>query len=172
MKKADLIKMPAYFDRYINLVEDTDVITALEKYGSNFFEKEKTNFEKLGDKVYAPGKWTIKDILQHIIDAERVFAYRALRFARNDKAELHSFDEDSFAANANAKKRTVFDLLGEFDNLRGANILFFKSLDVETMFREGIASGDKISVLALGFTMCGHPIHHMNVIKERYYPLL
>ena len=164
--------MPAYFDRYINLVEDIDLITALEKYGAGFFEKEKTNFEKLGDKVYAPGKWTIKDILQHIIDAERVFAYRALRFARNDKAELHSFNEDAFAANANTKTRTLHDLLEEFANLRGANILFFKGLSTEAMFNEGIASGDKISVLALGFTMCGHPIHHMKVIKERYYTLI
>lgn len=164
--------MPAYFDRYINLVEDIDVITALEKYGADFFEKERASFEKLGDKVYAPGKWTVKDILQHIIDAERVFAYRALRFARNDKAELHSFNEDAFAANANTKIRSVHDLLEEFANLRGANILFFKGLDVETMLREGIASGDKISVLALGFTMCGHAIHHMKVIKERYYALL
>ena len=74
--------MPNYFDRYINLVEDIDVIAALEKYGVAYLEKEKVNFEKLGDKVYAPGKWTIKDILQHIIDAERVLSFLAKRKAR------------------------------------------------------------------------------------------
>lgn len=172
MKKSEIIKMPNYFDRYINLVEESDVITALEKYGPAYLEKEKAMFEKLGDKVYAPGKWTIKDILQHIIDAERVFAYRALRFARNDKTELHGFNEDHFAAHADTKKRTVTDLLEEFRLLRSLTIVFYKALDKEALLREGIASGNAISVLALGFTMAGHPIHHMNVIKERYFPLM
>lgn len=172
MLKSEIATMPNYFDRYINLVEESDVVAALEKYGPAWLEKEKANFEKLGDKVYAPGKWTIKDILQHIIDAERVFAYRALRFARNDKTELHGFDEDHFAAHANTKNRSITDLLDEFKLLRSLTIVFYKALDKETLQREGSASGNKISVLALGFTMAGHPIHHMNVIRERYYPLL
>ena len=172
MKKSDLQKMPKYFDRYINLAEDIDVIEALEKFGPKYLEKEKATLEKLGDKVYAPGKWTAKDILQHIIDAERVFAYRALRFARNDKTELHGFDEDHFAAHANTKNRGIEDLLQEFRMLRDLTIVFYKALDKETLLREGTASGNTISVLALGFTMAGHPIHHMGVLKERYYPLL
>src|ERR1700756_2838860 len=118
MKKSEIIKMPNYFDRYINLVENIDVIAALEKYGPASLEKEKAIFEKLGDKVYAPGKWTIKDILQHIIDAEKVFTYRALRFARNDKTELPGFNEDDYAAIANTKNRTIADLLEEFNLLR------------------------------------------------------
>jgi len=164
--------MPAYFDRYINLVEDLGVISALEKYGPAFLEKEKESFERLDDKIYAPGKWTIKDILQHINDAERVFSYRALRFARNDKTELHGFNEDHFAANAHVKNRDVADLLEEFSLLRRSNILFFRSLDKEALLREGTASGNTISVLALGFTMAGHAVHHVTVVKERYYPLL
>ncbi|MGZ3865602.1 MAG: DinB family protein [Bacteroidia bacterium] len=172
MLKSEILKMPNYFDRYINLVEESDVIAALEKYGPAWLEKEKANFEKLGDKVYAPGKWTIKDILQHIIDAERVFAYRALRFARNDKTQLHGFDEDHFAAHANTKNRSIADLLDEFKLLRSLTIVFYKALDKETQQREGIASGNKISVLALGFTIAGHAIHHMNVVKERYYKML
>jgi uncharacterized damage-inducible protein DinB len=172
MKRSEIVKMPNYFDRYINLVEDIDVISALEKYGPVYLEKEKSNFEKLGDKIYAPGKWTIKDILQHIIDAERVFAYRALRFARNDKTELHGFDEDHFAAHANTKNRSVADLLEEFKLLRSLTIVFYKALHKEALLREGTASGNTISVLALGFTMTGHAIHHMNVIKERYFPLV
>ena len=172
MKKSEIIKMPNYFDRYINLVEDIDVIAALEKYGPAYLEKEKSSFEKLGDKVYAPGKWTVKDILQHIIDAERVFAYRALRFARNDKTELPGFDEDHFAAHANTKNRTVTDLLEEFKLLRSLTIVFYKALDKETLLREGTASGNTISVLALCFTITGHAIHHMNVLRERYFPLI
>jgi len=164
--------MPAYFDRYINLVEDIALVKALEKYGPTFLEAEKEKFEQLGDKVYAPGKWTIKDLLQHIIDAERVFAYRALRFSRNDKTELPGFDENSYAENTQVKDRSVADLLEEFGVVRQSTILFFKGLDDAALQREGIASGNKFSVLAIGFTLCGHLIHHMLVIKERYYPLL
>lgn len=164
--------MPAYFDRYINLVDDIDVLAAMQKYGAPFLEKEKANFEKLGDKVYAPGKWTIKDLLQHIIDAERVFAYRALRFSRNDKTELPGFDEDHYAANVSTKNRTVADLLEEFKTVRQSTIQLYKNLSPAAMHYEGVASGNKMSVLALGFTLCGHPIHHLNVIRERYFPLL
>jgi hypothetical protein len=172
MKRSDIVSMPPYFDRYINLVEDLDLIEALEKYGPAFLEREKERFEQLGDKVYAPGKWTIKDLLQHLIDAERVFVYRAMRFARNDKTELPGFDEDAYAAHANTQTRSVADLLEEFSFLRRSTILFYKTLDAAALQREGVASGNKISVLALGFTICGHPAHHMNVIRERYYPLL
>ncbi len=164
--------MPKYFDRYINRVEDIDLIEALEKYGSSFLEAEKENFEALGDKIYAPGKWTIKDLLQHMIDAERIFAYRALRFSRNDKTELPGFDEDRYAANVSTKSRTITDLLEEFKTVRTATIQLFRTFDATFMHREGIASGNKMSVLAIGFTMCGHTIHHLGVIKERYYPLL
>jgi len=172
MKRSNLITMPAYFDRYINLVEDIELIEALEKYGSSYLEKEKEIFEKLGNAVYAPGKWNIRDLLQHLIDAERVFAYRALRFSRNDKTELPGFDENSYVATVNIKDRTVADLLEEFGAVRRSTILFFKSLDDTALQREGIASGNKLSALAIGFTLCGHPIHHLRVIKERYYPLL
>lgn len=164
--------MPNYFDRYINLVDDCEVVAALEKFGPSFLERELDKFIRLGDSIYAPGKWTIKDLLQHIIDAERVFAYRAMRFARKDKTELPGFDEDYYAQNANVKARHVHELLEEFSSLRGANILMYKSFDRDTLLREGVASGNKISVAALGFTMCGHVIHHMNVIRERYFPLL
>lgn len=172
MKRSDLKEMPKYFDRYIDLVEDIDLFEALQKYGAPFLEIEKSNFEKLGDRVYAPGKWTIKDLLQHMIDAERVFAYRALRFSRNDKTELPGFDEDHYAANVSTKNRTVVDILEEFKTVRTSTIQLFKGLDAVAMQREGVASGNKMSVLAIGFTMCGHPIHHMNVIKERYFPLI
>lgn len=172
MKRSQITKMPNYFDRYINLVDDVDVVEALEKYGQPFLEKERASLEQLSDEAYAPGKWTIKELLQHLIDAERIFAYRALRFARNDKTGLPGFDEDSYAKNAQAKTRTVDDLLEEFALQRRSNILLFNSFGQETLMREGTASGNSISVLALGFTMTGHIVHHMNIVKERYFPLL
>ena len=172
MKKSHIQKMPAYFDRYINLVEDIDVLEAFKKYGPDFLEKEKPTLEELGDKVYAPGKWTVKDIIQHIIDAERVFCYRALRFARNDKTILHGFEEDFYAANTNVKNRKLEDVLEEFKSVRQSTISLFKSFDKEALQRSGVALTTEISVLALGFTIAGHPIHHMKVLHERYFPLL
>ena len=164
--------MPTYFDRYINLVEDIDLIDALEKYGPAYFEKEKTTLEKLVDKVYAPGKWTVKDILQHLIDAERIFCYRALRFARNDKTTLHGFEEDHYAANTNVKNRSLNGILEEFKLVRQSTITLFKSFDEEALQRTGVALTTEISVLALGFTIAGHPIHHMKVLKDRYFSLV
>jgi hypothetical protein len=172
MKKSEINKMPEYFDRYINLVDDIDITKALEKYGSPYLLAEKANFSKLGDKVYAPGKWTIKDIIQHIIDAERVFSYRAMRFARNDRTALPGFDENTFALTAGANKRTLNELLDEFVSVRTSTISLYKSFTAEMMQQQGRSFDKDISVLAIGFTMTGHVIHHVNVLKERYYKLI
>src|SRR5687768_7286417 len=97
MKRSDIHSMPAFFDRYINLVEDIDLINALEKYSSMETLVSKEELEQLGEMKYAPGKWTVKDIIQHVIDNERIQAYRALRFARNDKSTLPGYNENLFA---------------------------------------------------------------------------
>src|SRR5262245_55829789 len=104
MKKHE-IELPEYFDRYINHVEDIELFEALNKYGANMFIDHKQKLIDIGDKVYSPGKWTVKDIIQHVIDAERVFDYRALSFARNEKALLASFNEDEYAEASNANDR-------------------------------------------------------------------
>lgn len=172
MKKSDITKMPEYFDRYINLVDDIDITKALEKYGEKYLLAEKQKFVELGDKVYAPGKWTIKDIVQHMIDAERVFSYRAMRFARNDKTALPGFDENAFAITANASKRDLNELLDEFAALRSATTKLYASFTNEMLIREGTSFNKDISVLAIGFTLTGHVIHHVNILKERYYKLI
>lgn len=164
--------MPDYFDRYINLVEDIDVIIAIEKYGIPVLQFEAEKIEKLGDKIYASDKWTAKDIIQHITDTERVFAYRALRFARKDPTPLPGFDENNYAKNANANQRKLEDIIKDFNHTRQSTISLFKSFDNEMMLSEGISNNNKISVLAFGFMIAGHFIHHINVIKERYYPLI
>ena len=164
--------MPQFFDRYINLVDDIAIDDALRQFGQSYLEKEKDNLVKLGDDVYAPGKWTVKDIIQHIIDAERIFAYRALRIARYDKTPLPGFEENVYALHTTASSRTLDDLLHEFYSVRAANIILFKSFNDDMLQNEGISSGNPVSVLALGFTIAGHTIHHVNVLRERYYPLL
>jgi uncharacterized damage-inducible protein DinB len=120
------------------------------------------------DYSYAEGKWTIKDIIQHIIDAERVFAYRALCFARNDKTALPSFDEDNYALQTNANKRSIMDLLTELSAVRHSTIYLFKTFSNEQLNRLGIASNSSMSVRALGFIIIGHQNHHQRVFEERY----
>ena len=120
------------------------------------------------DYSYAEGKWTIKDIIQHIIDAERVFAYRALRFARNDSTELPGYEEDDFAKYANGSRRSIMELLNEMSAVRYATLSLFKSFDAEQLSRIGIASNNPMSVRAAGFIIIGHQNHHQQVFSERY----
>lgn len=120
------------------------------------------------DYRYAEGKWTIKEIIQHVLDCERIFAYRALRFSRNDKTPLPSFEENDYAVNTDANRRSIQDLLTELSALRHSNLLFFKSLSDEQLKRIGTASNIQISVRALGFVIIGHQKHHQKVFRERY----
>ena len=120
------------------------------------------------DYRYAEGKWTIKEILQHLIDAERIFAYRALRFARNDKTPLPGFDENDYAAEAYADKRSIQELLTELAVVRQATQSLFKSFSQEELLRKGSASNNPVSVRALGFVIIGHQNHHERIFQERY----
>lgn len=117
---------------------------------------------------YAPGKWTVKDILCHITDGERVLAYRALRAARNDTTELPGYDQDLFAPNANANNRGIKSLLNEFHTVREATISLFNNLERNTYLNSTVAGGHPLSVRAAGYFIAGHELHHVNVIKERY----
>lgn len=172
MKKSAINPMPPFFDRYINLVDDIDIFEGFRKYAPREIFSDTQKLEQLGDRIYAPGKWTIKDILQHVIDNERIMAYRALRFSRNDRTNLPGYDEAVLAANTIASRRTIPDLLEEFEQLRVSTISLFANMDNEMIFRLGVANQTEISPLALGFVILGHPLHHMNVIRERYYPLI
>ena len=117
---------------------------------------------------YAEGKWTIKELLQHIIDAERVLSYRALRFSRKDATDLQGFNEDWYVVNSNGNERDFKDLLEEFINVRSASISLFKSFTPEMMAMIGSANNSDMTVRALGFIIPGHQMHHLKIIKERY----
>jgi uncharacterized damage-inducible protein DinB len=117
---------------------------------------------------YAEGKWTIKEILAHIIDDERIFSYRALRFARNDRTELPGFEQDDFALNSGANERDINDLLKEFGAVRESMIALFDSFNDEALLRSGVASGNVLSVRAAAYHIAGHEMRHVNIIKERY----
>lgn len=172
MKKSQIIPMPPFFDRYINLIEDIDLMEGFEKYTPESVLTHNDQLIALGDQVYAEGKWTVKDIIQHVIDNERIMSYRALRFSRNDQTALPGYDEAILAAHTMASGRTVEDLLSEFSELRQSTITLFKNMDETMLSRNGNANETMISPLALGFVVLGHPVHHMNVIRERYLPLL
>jgi uncharacterized damage-inducible protein DinB len=117
---------------------------------------------------YAEGKWTIKEILVHIIDDERIYAYRALRFARNDKTELPGFDQDDYAAESGANERDIKVILKEFATVRNATISLFEGFDNKALLRAGVADGKIMSVRAAAYHIAGHELRHINMIKERY----
>lgn len=137
-----------------NLATTTDFIRALPE--------EQLNYR------YAEGKWTIKEIIAHLIDDERIYAYRALRFARNDPTELPGFEQDDYALESRANARTIDDLLREFDTVRNSTIALFDSFDDEVLTRSGVASGNVMSVRAIAYHLAGHELRHMNIIRERY----
>jgi uncharacterized damage-inducible protein DinB len=120
------------------------------------------------DYRYAEGKWTIKDIIQHIIDTERIFAYRALRISRNDATALPGFEENDYVANTDANNRNIQDLLAELSAVRHANLFLFRSFSEEQLKRVGTASNASVSVRAIGFILIGHQKHHLKVFQERY----
>ncbi len=159
---------PSYFNTYIKLIEETDVITALLNHGDEadlFFLKineSETHYR------YAEGKWTIKEILQHINDAERVFCYRALAFARREQAVLPGFNENQYAANSHANNLSWSSLLNDLKIDRMNSISLFSSFSNDDLDYIGKASDYSISVRALGYIIAGHCIHHMNIVKERY----
>lgn len=157
-----------YFEHYINLVPEDDIISALKTNHQtvlDFIEdipRQKLNY------FYDDGKWTVKQVINHIIDTERILSYRALRFARGDNQKVLAFDEDLYAANANLTNTNIQMLADEFDSVRLSNILLFKQLsDKELLLKGHMASGE-VNVLSLGYMLCGHAQHHINIIKERY----
>jgi uncharacterized damage-inducible protein DinB len=170
MKGSELLEneYAGHFGTYIKEAGEGDLIEELEISLHEFIRFVQNIPMDKFDYRYAPGKWTIKDIIQHIMDCERIFAYRALRFSRNDQTPLPSFEEDDYANSTNSNGRSIQDLLTELSALRHSNLLFYKSLSEEQLKRLGTASNNRISVRALGFVIIGHQRHHQKVFEERY----
>ena len=157
-----------FYQNYIKLAPDDNVLDAMQRNTKNFRKLLKRIPRKKIDKAYEEGKWTLKELLQHLIDAERVFSYRAITFARKDNTSLPSFDENVWAANSMAAQRDWKEMIAEFKLLRTANELMFSSFDDGQLRAIGTASNKEINVLALGYIISGHVEHHINIIKERY----
>jgi hypothetical protein len=159
----------AYVRQYIDLVPDDGLV--LEHLRANL-DVTAAFLRSLPEECllyrYAPGKWTVKEIVQHLADDERIYAYRALRFARGDATELPGFDQDAYTAETGANRRTLDDLLGEFATVRAGTLSLYAGLDDSVLVRAGVASGNVMSVRAIAYHIAGHELRHMNVIRERY----
>jgi len=158
----------AYFGKYIDLVPKGNVIKIMEKQNEQFCEFLAQVSEKKADYRYADGKWSIREVIGHMIDAELVFLYRALRFSRNDSTKLAGFEQDDFIAHSNYSQQSLTDLIEQFYLLRKTSVSFFKSLSKAMWSNKGTASGNQGTVRAIAFIMAGHVIHHMQIINKKY----
>ena len=159
---------PEFYNNYIPKAKGENVMDA---FSLNLMEIKSVLSEISPTKenfAYAPGKWTIKQIVNHLIDTERIFAYRALRFARKDPQQPLPFEEDHYAANADVSGRSLNDLMEELEHVRMANIYILKNFSKETLMLSGKTTMGNATVLSIGYTICGHAAHHLNVIKEKY----
>lgn len=168
MNRPNENEYPVYYSNYINLVEDDNIISVLENqidFVKEFFiniSEEKSNFR------YAEGKWTIKEVFGHVIDTERIFAYRALRISRNDKTPLPGYDQDLFVQNSNFKNVSLQNLVDEFISVRKSNLMMFKNFSSEMWLNIGTANENLISVRAIAFILAGHLLHHLKIIEQKY----
>ena len=156
-----------YYDRYISLVETDDVLAALEQQAPDTIALLKPASAK-ADFRYAPEKWSLKEVLGHVNDTERIMTYRALRIARGDKTPIEGFEQDDYIRDGNFGQRSLPDLIDEFTAVRKATLSLFRHLDAETAARTGVANNNQISARALAFIIAGHELHHRRVLQEKY----
>lgn len=171
MKKADIFPMPDYYDRYIQLVDDLTLNVAFDKYFTQIQNLNQDVLNELDGRTYAPEKWTIKEILQHLIDWERIFSYRAIIFARKENNIPPGHDENILAANSKANQRDLEEIIDDYLFARRNTQSLYNSFDQADLTAVGKSLNYEMPVLALGFIILGHQIHHFNIISERYLPL-
>ncbi len=157
-----------FYASYIARVPEHDIVATLDRQVGETSAFLRSLPESVGDHRYASGKWSIREVIGHMSDGERVFAYRALRFSRADETPVEGFDENSYVANAAFDRRSLDDLIGEFEHLRKASVHMFGNLDEAAMARRGVANGVEISVRALAFILAGHETHHIEILRSRY----
>jgi hypothetical protein len=172
MKKSDINPMPPNFAKFINLVADFELFEAFAESIRQMDKIDKNLFQKLDGKRYVANKWTVKDILQHLADSDRIMSYQALMLARKDDSVLQGFNEKLQVDNASADSRTIDELIEDMKVARKGTIEMFKSFDREMLLSKATKWTYEISALAMGFTIIGHQIHHLQIIAERYYPLV
>ena len=158
----------AYYQKYVALLPDADVVATLRQQLDSTLQLLGSIEETQAASRYAPDKWSIKELVGHLIDTERVFAYRAMRFARNDQTPVSGFEQDDYVLNGDFDSRKLADLADEFEHLRRSNIHFFQALGEKAWDRRGNANDSEVSVRALAHIIGGHEAHHVNILRTRY----
>lgn len=159
---------PPYVQRYIDLVPDEDITAGLEKQGKDTLALLRSLSEEKASSRYAPEKWSVKQVVRHFTDAERIFAYRALAIARGETQPLPGFDENSYAAASDADQRQIRDLADEYEAVRRSTIALFRGLSPEAWKRAGTANDNPATPRGLAYTILGHERHHLRVLREKY----
>jgi hypothetical protein len=168
MNRPEKNEYGEYYERYISLVPGGDIVGEMSAQPTQLQDIFVSMPEEKGIYAYADGKWTIKEVLSHLIDGERIFGYRALRISRGDKTPIEGFEQDDYIEHSHANERSLADLLEEFNLLRRANLIVLNYLSDEDWKRMGTASNTPVSVRALAYIMAGHVTHHLNILRERY----
>jgi len=158
----------SYYGRYVSEVPEGDVVETLERQLGETLALLGALDEAAAGRGYEPGKWSVKELVGHLSDAERVFAYRALRFARGDRTPVPGFEQDDYVSAGNFNARTLSDVAEEFAEVRRATLRLLRSLDAEAWLRRGVASDNEVSVRALAYIIAGHEAHHVRILRERY----
>jgi len=172
MKRPEPAEYAAFYAGYVSEVPGSDVLGVLESQRLQMLQLFAARSERDGSFRYAPGKWTVKEVLGHINDAERIFTYRALRIARGDQTPLASFEQEDYVRNGKFDERTLANIAEEFGVVRSASVTLFRSLREEAWARRGMASEKEVTVRALAFITAGHQIHHRTILEERYFPAI
>lgn len=162
----------AYYETYVSLISTDDIVGTLEAQRVQTLQLLTGRSERDGNFRYAPDKWSVKEVLGHISDAERIFSYRGLRIARGDTTPLPGFEQDGYVKNGNFAERTLAELVEEFDIVRTASIALFRPLDAASWIRRGVASNNEVTVCALAYVVAGHEVHHRRILEERYFPAI
>lgn len=168
MAVADLSRVPPFYHRYIQLVSAPDLNRAFEQHQNDLTGLLRKLAADKWSYRYAPGKWSIRELVQHIIDGERIFGYRALCIARKDRTALPGFDENSYAAASNANDRNAADIMEELTCVQKSSMLLFRSFNEEQLQETGIANGNPVYVEAIGYIIIGHTLHHKKVLEDKY----
>lgn len=171
-KRPQTTDYAPYFAKYVMLVPDGDFLETLEVQLRDIERLLRPLSDKQGNLRYEPDKWSIKELLGHINDAERIFAYRLLRIARGDQTPLPGFEQDDYVETANCSAQKLSSLLEEFISIRRATITLVRSLDSASWLRRGTSSDAPVTALALGFVIIGHVAHHQKILEQRYLPVL
>lgn len=162
--------IPPFYKRYIDLVDAQLLANTLKENGESMSAFVKTWTDNMVKYRYEDGKWTAREVIQHLIDSERVFAYRALRFARMDQSELPGFNENDYATVYEEDPRSFYEVIHEMEAVRGSTVALFESFSPLALKRTGRASGVDMSVRTIGEVIAGHELHHKNILIERYFP--